>query len=46
MQKEMATHPVFYLGNPMDREARRAIDHVVTKESDTRPGISKNNDMI
>ena len=31
LEKEMQPIPVFFLGNPMDRGAWRAIDHTVEK---------------
>ena len=34
-EKQMATHSVFFLGNPIDRGAWQAIVQGVTKESDT-----------
>ena len=35
LEKEMATHPVFLPGNPLNREAWRATVYGVVKESDT-----------
>ena len=34
LEKDRAPHPVFLLGNPMDRGARPATVHGVTKELD------------